>query len=168
MITNERQYAITRAAAARFEQALSGLDASPDLSPAQRDLERRGLQSQLKDLQAELTQYESLREGRSRVVVVSSLLDVPGVLISARVGAGLTQKQLAERLRVREQQVQQDEATVYSGASLERLHTIATILGVSISGIACLPERGKLPTVPSTVELLGEADGLPALAKSNA
>jgi DNA-binding XRE family transcriptional regulator len=161
MITNERQYAITKAAATRFAQALDELDRRVAQAPAQRDLERSGLQAQFDDLRSELAQYEALREGSVGEVQIGSLLDVPRALICARVAAGLTQKQLAERLGVREQQVQQDEATEYAGASLARLHGIASLLGVTFGGNAGLPRRGELPAVPSQAELLGASDEQP-------
>ena len=168
MITNERQYAITRAAASRFAQALADLDRRPAASPAHRDLERSGIQAQLDDLRAELAQYEALRGGGVAELPIQSLVDVPRALICARVAAGLTQKQLAERLGVREQQVQQDEATEYAGAGLERLHTIATALGVTITGAAHLPARGALPRVPTQAELLGETNEPPAAVATRA
>jgi hypothetical protein len=113
---------------------------------------------------AELTQYEALRDGRVRQLGIRSLLDVPAALICARVAAGLTQKQLAERLGVREQQVQQDEASRYAGAGLDRLHAISTVLGVEIVGTVRLPERGALPAVPGVEELLREPGEPAALA----
>jgi DNA-binding XRE family transcriptional regulator len=161
MITNERQYAMTRAAAARFAQALAELDRRPAPSPAQRDLERSAMQAQLADLGAELAQYEALRDGGVDTLLIQSLVDVPRALICARVAAGLTQKQLAERLGVREQQVQQDEATEYAGAGLDRLHAIASVLGVTFTGAAHLPKRGTLSQVPTQAELLGETDEQP-------
>jgi transcriptional regulator with XRE-family HTH domain len=158
MITNERQYAIGRAAADRFAAALAELGQRTDLSPAQHGLERDGLRGQLDDLRAELAQYEALRDGRVREVGVSSLLEVPLALIQARVAAGLTQKQLADCLGVREQQVQQDEATGYASAGLDRLHATATLLGVRFEGIAHLPEQGAVKVPPSLAELLGTAE----------
>ncbi len=164
MITNERQYAITRAAATRFAQALDEVEGHDGLSPAQCDLKRAGIAAQLEDLRSELTRYEALRDGRVRELSLRTLLDVPEALICARVAAGLTQKQLAARLGVREQQVQHDEANRYAGAGLDRLRAIAVILGVAIAGTARLPERGALPTVPSLEELLGEPVEPAALA----
>ena len=155
MITNARQYTITRAAAERFAEALADLEQQGDAS-AEGELERSGLVAQLDDLRAEMAEYEALRDGRVHDISVRSLLDLPEALICARVAAGLTQKQLAECLGVREQQVQQDEASLYAGAGLERLHTVATVLGMSIEGTAHLPERGALPSIPSVEELLGE------------
>ena len=51
----------------------------------------------------------------------------------------MTQKGLAKRLGVREQQVQRYEATGYAGASLARLQAVADGLGVQIQGRILLP-----------------------------
>jgi len=169
VITNERQYAISRAAAARFARALEELDRRAELSPARLDLERSGIQAQFDDLRVELAQYEAVGDGHVREIPVRSLLDVPEALIHARIAGGLTQKQLAERLGVREQQVQQDEASRYAGAGLDRLHAIAVMLGVTFRGTAELPERGALPTVPSQAELLAQTEeqSTPAAASAH-
>ena len=45
---------------------------------------------------------------------------------------GLSQRELAKRLGVPEQQVQRYEATLYAGASLQRLQEIAETLGLEI------------------------------------
>ena len=126
------------------------------------------MQAQLDDLRAELAQYEALRDGGVDEIPIRSLVDVPRALICARVAAGLTQKQLAQRLGVREQQVQQDEAAEYAGAGLERLHAIASVLGVTFVGAAHLPKRGALPQVPTQAELLGETAQQPSAVATRA
>jgi transcriptional regulator with XRE-family HTH domain len=158
VITNERQFAITRTAADRFSAALKDLDQPEDGPSTYRDLQRSAIEAQLADLKEELAAYEAVRGGQLREVPIRSLLDVPRALIYARIAAGLTQRQLAERLGVREQQVQHDEANQYAGAGLARLHAIASVLSVSILGAAELSELRRLPGVPSQAELLGEDD----------
>ena len=53
---------------------------------------------------------------------------MPIALIEARIAARLTQRELAERLGVPEQQVQRWEANSYSGVAIERLQEIADAL----------------------------------------
>lgn len=53
---------------------------------------------------------------------------LPEALISERKKLGLTQKELAERLGLKEQQIQRYEATRYQSASLNRLLEIAEAL----------------------------------------
>ena len=50
------------------------------------------------------------------------------VLIKARIALGMTQKDLAKRLKVKEPQIQQYEATNYARASLTRVEQVARIL----------------------------------------
>ena len=61
MITNERQYAITKAQAARFKEALAKPDEQgKKLHPKVQKAMREGLRSQLQDLEAEIAEFEKL------------------------------------------------------------------------------------------------------------
>jgi HTH-type transcriptional regulator / antitoxin HipB len=51
--------------------------------------------------------------------VLGSLNDLPTTLIKARIAAGLTQKDLADKIGVREQQIQRYEANHYNSASFD-------------------------------------------------
>lgn len=131
MITNERQYRITKAEAARFEQALARADAqNKHLHPALQKAAREGLESQLHELQEQLESFEALCAGKETSFVLDSLASLPEVLIKARVARGLTQKQLADALNLSEQQIQRYEATLYRGAALERIAAVAKALGL--------------------------------------
>jgi len=143
MIKNEREYRISRAQAAKFEQALSDLAATggggerlhPLLQKAQRD----ALQSQLDDLREEIAAYEALKAGRQNVISLDSLEELPRALIQARIAAGLSQRELAARLGVKEQQVQRYEATEYAGASLARVTAVVRALGLHVREDVFLP-----------------------------
>ena len=64
--------------------------------------------------------------------------DLPDILIRARIARGMSQKELADFLGLKEQQIQRYEAERYRSASLDRLIEIADALSVRIS------ERGEL------------------------
>jgi ribosome-binding protein aMBF1 (putative translation factor) len=100
------------------------------------DLQRDAMQSQLEELRAQVAEYEQLRASlvnQTEVMLeLTQLSDLPSTLIRARIAKGWTQGQLAERLGVRVQQVQNDEATLYQSASFARLNKIATALGVVV------------------------------------
>lgn len=137
MITNERQYHVTKAQLKRFEEALRERQQSippTDVHPRMWQAEQDALKSQLAEFREELRAYEDLKAGRVEEASVTSLDDLPRILIQARIALGLTQKQLAERLNVKEQQVQHDEATLYASASLHRLKHVAEALGVRLEG----------------------------------
>ncbi len=145
MIANELQRRVTQTAIREFEEALARLDADAKDRPEWiRKGLREGMESQLADLRQELADYDALRSGRVRVLELDSLAQLPEALIRARIAAGLSQKELARRLGLKEQQVQRYEARRYAGASLERIQAVADALGVAIH------ERVLLPTAPMT------------------
>ncbi len=92
-----------------------------------------GMDSQLADLNAELSAYEALRAGEVKQREFHSIGEFPTALIEARIVAGLTQKALARRIGVSEQQIQRYEQTRYSAASLERLQSVAEALKLTVS-----------------------------------
>jgi HTH-type transcriptional regulator / antitoxin HipB len=65
--------------------------------------------------------------------VLGSLNDLPTTLIKARIAAGMTQKDLANKIGVQEQQIQRYEASLYSSASFDRLRSIASALNIDIT-----------------------------------
>ena len=135
MITNERQYRITKAELKRFEENLAAHDArdrSPHVDPRIHRAMREGIASEADELRAQLHHYEQLRDGHITKREITSLRELPGALIEARIAARLTQRDLAERIGVVEQQVQRWEASDYAGVNLERLQSIADALGIDI------------------------------------
>lgn len=142
MITNERQYRITRVEAERFASALARSDdENAGLHPILRQATRDSLASQLQDLRQELAEYDTLRNGQIEVLELDSLAELPEALIRARIAGGLTQKELATRLGLKEQQVQRYEATRYASASLTRIQAVAEALGIRIEERITLPAR---------------------------
>ena len=134
MITNERQYKVTRTQAAKFEQAIKefnelslieqGLD--PLLIRAQRD----ALVSQLEDLQKEINKYEDLKSRKVTQLFATDPSELGQKLIEARIAQGLSQRELANRLGMKEQQIQRYEQERYASASLARLTKIWAALEV--------------------------------------
>ena len=74
-------------------------------------------------------------------------------LIRARIAAGLSPKEMAGRLGLKEQQIQRNEAPRYAGASLDRVQAVAGALGMQIH------ERAVLPTGPRGSAEPGGEDG---------
>lgn len=142
MITNERQYKITRSEADRFRKAISELPEGParaDVHPRLVQAEREAMESQLADLQAELTEYDRLKSADLSVISINSFDELADGLIQARIASGLSQKALADRLGLKEQQIQRYEAERYASASYQRLREIANALGVRITNDILLP-----------------------------
>lgn len=135
MITNERQYRITKSEARKFEQAIAvarGREPSPDVDPRIHQAMIESLESELAILRKDLERYEALKAGKVKKRKVHSLRELPVLLIEGRIAVGLTQRQLGERLGLPEQQIQRYEATLYSGVGIDRLQDVADALGLEI------------------------------------
>jgi len=138
MIKNAREYQITKAQVARFERALGAAVATAsDAALAQ--LERDAVRSQLADLRADLEEYDALESGRLKILEVDDLEHLPQALIRARIAARLSQRELAQRLNMKEQQIQRYEATDYASASLARILEVARAIGVNLRQDIALP-----------------------------
>lgn len=132
MITNERQYGISKAELQRFEGAVGKYTPGEEVDPRMREVMDNALRGQAETLRDEIKHYEDLRDGRINKRELGSLRDLPTALIEARIVAGLTQKALGERLDVKEQQIQRWEANLYSGVGVERLQEVADALGMRV------------------------------------
>lgn len=135
MITNERQYRITKAAMSRFERDVAAHDATPrraDVHPRVHRAVRDAMVSEAEVLRDQLRRYEQLRDGKISGRETNSLRDLPVALIEGRIAARLTQRALAERLGVVAQQVQRWESSRYAGVGVDRLQDVADALGIAI------------------------------------
>lgn len=160
MITNERQYRITRSNAEKFQKTLDAFDtdarAREGVHPRLVQAQREALESQLSDLTAELAAYERLKSATPPVISISSFDDLADGLIQARIAGGLSQKDLAEKLGLKEQQIQRYEAERYASASYQRLREVADAIGVRVRNDILLPMApGDFPSLLSKLSQVG-------------
>jgi len=153
VITNERQYKITRSQLEKLKAALNIINLEDVSKMAGSDLlttaERQALESEVAILEEQLHEYEELQSGAISTLEASSLAELPGMLIRARIAQRLSQKDLAALLGMKEQQIQRYEANEYAGVSLRRLKEIAEALKLTIketAEISALPKSLKSPT----------------------
>jgi HTH-type transcriptional regulator/antitoxin HigA len=133
MITNEVQYRATKAHLDRFDEAAANIESRPGKRTKLEQLELDAVRSQADDLRTELAEFDGLRGGALSTFDAASLEELATVLVKARIARGWTQRQLAEKLGVAEQQIQRYEANDYRSTSLARLCDIADALGVVIA-----------------------------------
>ena len=160
MIKNERQYRITRAQAERFSQALLKFEAQgseptgvhPLLHKARGD----ALRGQLADLEAELREYETLKAGQFEFEQLKTITELPVALIKARIARGFSQRDLADRLGIKEQQIQRYEASEYGSASLARIRHVISALGVNVDEALLAGQASiSLPALINRVSAVG-------------
>jgi HTH-type transcriptional regulator / antitoxin HigA len=151
VITNERQYRITKAQLAKLQEGVDKFDLEETAQRlgsrilAQAGLD--GLKSEVEVLADQLKEYESLQSGVATNFRAASLTELDTLLIRARIARRLSQRELAEKIGVKEQQIQRYEAQKYAGASLRRVIEIARALNIDADQIA-----EKVPFISDVIE----------------
>jgi len=84
--------------------------------------------------------------------------DVALQLAALRKKAGLSQKELAQRVGTSQQQISRLESTSYEGHSLSMLRRVAEVLGATVHIDIQLPERPKQATVAEDKATYGNND----------
>lgn len=133
MIKNERQYKVTRSRLDELRVTIEELGRAPladGLQPEMRELQVDALRGTIGDLEAELADYDSLDD--ATVIEATGIDQLPVALIRARIARGLTQRQLADKVGVKEQAIQRYEASDYAGVSFARLVEIADALELAV------------------------------------
>lgn len=149
MITNERQYRITKAHTEKFRAAIGAFDVKAATERTQSKVlaraELSALRSEYEALSLQLHEYETLKSGTVEILKASTLTELPKILIRARIAKGFSQRQLAEAMGLREQQIQRYEAEGYASANLQRLAEVANALGLNISEVAEFGIESQIP-----------------------
>ena len=134
MIKNERQYKFTKTQVERFEWTLAELRSrrpeDTHLHPLVAKAQEDAVCGQIVDLKEELQIYESMRAGAFSLDHLEVVSELSSMLIGARIAQGISQKELAERIGLKEQQIQRYEATDYASASLGRIMEVVSGLKV--------------------------------------
>lgn len=94
---------------------------------------RRVFQVERKDISEQLGRYEQARAGAPDELLNHAINDHRAILIAARVARGLSQKELARMLGLREQQIQRYEAERYRSISFSNYQKFALVLGLELS-----------------------------------
>lgn len=130
MIQNEHQYKITQTKLRDLEQSCLNLDSNQDnLSERLLRAEKKGIQVLIDRLSSEIAEYDHLKQ-RKTAIEVASIDELAIGLIKARIALGMTQKELAAKIGVQEQQIQRYEENQYASASLTRLTEISHALEI--------------------------------------
>lgn len=139
MIKNERQYKITKKEIEKFQETLNNFEVAENIHPLLVEAQKNAIIYQLETLQEEVLEYERLKAGYYEILEVNSFEDLPVAIIRSRIAQNLTQKDLADRLGMKEQLIQKYENTMYSSTSFSRLQEIINALDLKIKEDIFLP-----------------------------
>ena len=102
MIKNERHYLITKAQVVRFVRTLESLGGDQGVHDVILNAQQDAVRSQISDMKEEISEYESLKAGTFKPDKLKTINELPVLLIKARIACGLSQKDLADRLGLKE------------------------------------------------------------------
>lgn len=157
MILNEKELRDAKARVSKLSEALATKNAlnqvvsglPPEVVSQVTDMMGR----ERNELNQLIEAYETAKDtGEAKGLAKRAGSDPGLTLIVARIAKGFSQKELAWRLGVKEQQVQRYEADRYSAISLKNYRRIATLLGVQLeASIRDNPAFGGLDRVIADV-----------------
>jgi|HubBroStandDraft_1064217.scaffolds.fasta_scaffold00040_40 HTH-type transcriptional regulator/antitoxin HigA len=170
-ILNHRDYRSARAQIAQLSEALSPNGVIKDIVahvPADVATARQqALKTELERLKTEVSAYEKLRASEANSEPTIDVDDLGLLPIIGRITRRLSQRDLAERLEIKEQQIQRYESERYSGVSLARYQNILEALGIELHP-RLAPWRPDQPNAPNqTTERQIPPDILREIRKRN-
>jgi HTH-type transcriptional regulator / antitoxin HipB len=132
MIQNEHQYKVTKGEIEKLQQVVDKLSEQVEnLQPQQLAAMQNSFQTQIDRMKAQLREYDELKAGNVEIML-GAIEDLPKVLIQKRISLGMTQRELAAKLGIKEQMVQRYESTAYESISYQRLTEVWNALNASI------------------------------------
>lgn len=133
MIKTEQEYAEAKK---RLEQEFKALEDHQNkmrkagLTEEQIQLAIDPLTSFAFQLKEEVEEYEKIKRGEFSAL--ENLEGLGRMLVAIRISKAIKQKELAEKLGVKEAQVSRDERNEYHGASIEKIQKVLSALGVTL------------------------------------
>ena len=150
IITNDRQYRVTRKKAEGFRKALAWCEVHnptrTHIHPRLLQAEKEGAESILEELEGMMAEYDQLKTADKPVVRVRTFEEVAQSLAAARIAKGWSPKQLAKRCRLTEQEVRACEEHRYTQATFPQILSVAYALGVQVEMTLTVP-RQEAPVV---------------------
>jgi ribosome-binding protein aMBF1 (putative translation factor) len=130
MLKNEKQYNSAKAKLQKWLKAQDQLQKGASAGQPEWVIAEQafGIQEQINQLQADVKEYEDTLAGKKKLPDPSLVAQIPYLLVSWRIARHWTQKDLAERVCLHENQIQKYESENYAGASLQTISKIAEAL----------------------------------------
>ena len=130
MIKNDKQYKITKKKLKELELKLQ-----PYLSkavPGKNELIISSLVRQKNHFVAEIKAYEKIKNKSLCIFKIRTLDLLPHILIEYKISKGLSQKEFAKILGIKEQQLQRYESDDFRSVSFSKLLTFLALAGLRV------------------------------------
>lgn len=133
IIKNQKQAANTRKKIAELLLTDKELeDNKKQYSTVKYLLAKNSLNGLISELKSQLDFYESLIEGKISYLKSTNFKNISKILIATRLSKKMSQKELADKIGIQEQQIQRYEMEDYEGASLTRIVEVVMALDIEL------------------------------------
>jgi|GEM_PF-2213285 len=134
MIKNSKQAAITKTKLEQLKIDFAEFQKKQgaDLNPVRFKLGSKAFEGLIKDLSEQIAQYEKLTKSAVNQFAGYNVSQLATVLTQARLAKDMSQKLLAEKIGVQEQQIQRYEQDDYTKASWSRILEVYQALNLDI------------------------------------
>jgi len=128
MIKSDAQRERTVAQIEGFRQALTKVDR--EMTGKRAAVVRGSYEGMIRQLEEELREYDDLKSGELTLPNVERLDQIAPIIAKMRIAKGVSQTELARRLRVSKQVISRYEETEYQTVAIARLQEILDAIGV--------------------------------------
>jgi HTH-type transcriptional regulator/antitoxin HipB len=131
MIKNEKQYKITKSKLALLQEGIAGIKSENPIGVKSR-LVLNSMLDMSTSMEAQISAYDALKENKTISLKSRSLQDLPAMIIEYRIASGLTQKEMAKKIGMKEQQLQRYENRDFESVSFQNMLEILRAIGLKL------------------------------------
>lgn len=132
MIKNEKQYSISKKLLNDINQNIADLKKDATQHPLKIKLMLASALNMQKEIEQDILLYETLKKDKIKVLGERLFADFPSLLIEYKIKSGLTQKEFAAQLGIKEQQLQRYEADNFRSVTFKNLLRFLEAIGLEV------------------------------------
>jgi DNA-binding Xre family transcriptional regulator len=132
MIKNEKQYKISKKLLNDINENIASLKKDTTQHPLKIKLLLASALNMQKEVEQDILLYETLKTNKVAILKERLFSDLPSLLIEFKIKSGLTQKEFATQLGIKEQQLQRYEADNFKSVTFKNLLRFLEAIGLEI------------------------------------
>jgi HTH-type transcriptional regulator/antitoxin HigA len=132
MIRNEKQYKISKKKLTEIIENIEQVSSDTGENPLRNKLMLASLQNMKQEIEQDILFYETLKKDKKGILKERLFSELPTLLVEYKIRSGLTQKEFAERLGIKEQQLQRYEADNFKSVTFKNLLRFLDAIGLEI------------------------------------
>ena len=131
-LKNEKQYKISKKKLSEINEDIGKVQSDTSQHPLRNKLMLASLLNMQKDMEQEILLYETLKKDKKGVLKERLFSEFPSLLTEYKIKSRLTQKEFAEQLGIKEQQLQRYEADNFKSVTFKNLLRFLEAIGLEI------------------------------------